>query len=564
MCGLFGIGWTKSLVKHSKIDTELLTEEIRSRGPDNFSQYVDDQLILAHRRLSILDLDPRASQPMLSSDGRYVMVFNGEIYNFKEIRESIQDVAWRTTGDSEVVIEGFRLFGINFFSQLDGMFSIFIYDRENKIGYAARDRSGEKPFYYLRSSNKFVFSSSIETFYAHFKDEIAISEDQLEEYELLGFNKNDRTLFKEVFELPPGKYMEINFSGDKICQKVNSYWTPSIVKKTKKDIDHLSDELDVLIHKSIKARLVADVDVGVFLSGGLDSSLVATIAAKYKKDLKAFSIGFENKAFDESSDAERVARSCGLIHHKRILSSLDVKQYLLKFEELKKVPFFDQSIVGLLPLSEMASKHVKVVLTGDGADELFGGYHYHFFGNVLINLPFIWLPDFLLRNGKSKVLTLLKIKDPYDRYLYIKSLDKCLYYKTINNKNSKLSREKKNILEYDFLNVLPKLYLNKVDIGSMAYSLEARAPYLSNEIIDWGQRLPIKFKFNIFKNKIILKKVAERYLPKDIIYKNKKGFGVPLFDVDERLSSYHAWNKLKLSVFCDSFIKPSGKIENRY
>jgi len=556
MCSILGlISFDKKIF--SQLNFISASNCMKHRGPDN-SNYVSDKKYFqfAFNRLSILDLSSSGNQPMTSSCGRYICMFNGEIYNFKKIYHSIKsNFIWNGSSDTEILLNAWIHWDIECLNKIDGMFAFSIWDKKLKKIIIARDRAGEKPLYYYKSKNSILFSSRpapILKLLPNLKKKYDSSSVAL--YLESGYFPRNKSFFDKIHKLEPGAYIEFdenNFS-------INQYWSvnnfnPNVSKET--TLDLLVKECELLLTKSILDRLSSDKPLGFFLSGGIDSSLIVALASKItnKKNINAFNLGFHHSDFDESDEAFFVSNILGinLEQHKLTPSSLIklIPNMHKKFDE----PFFDSSCIPLMALSEFAKKKVDVVLTGDGGDELFGGYKYFSIIKIL-NTPGLdkkWIRKiFAFLSSKygthqSKLLShTLSIQCPIEQFSFIRSVRKdfisvmrddniqenMLQTQFINSSekmNASLNAVDK-VMRLDFLHTLNDDYLQKTDLATMANSLECRSPFLSKNLIEWSLSIPSKFKVSYWEKKIVLKKLAEKFFPKKFIYKKKKGFELPI------------------------------------
>ena len=549
MCGVAGF-ISKS---YNKKDLKKMTDALSHRGPDASGHFFDQDkgIALGHRRLSILDLSDYANQPMSSHCGRYVMVYNGEVYNFKEIANRLKKTNWKTSSDSEVILEAFVAWGIDFVHQLNGMFAIAIYDKKEDKLFLFRDRMGIKPLYYFYNNKDLIFSSELKAICAIKKD-LEISKNAIYAYLHLGYIPNNQTIYKEIFKLKQSSYI-IYHNGEILNE---SYWkiTNKISKNINQDLVKSKKELKFLLQESIEKRLISDVPIGTFLSGGIDSSLVTAIAQDVNNSpINTFSIGFDNKKHNESFHAKKVANYLGTHHNEFILKEQDaigeIENIMNHFDE----PFADSSALPTMLVSKMARRHVTVCLSGDGGDELFMGYGAYIWANR-INSLFLGT----LRQPISKILeksNLNKIKrgaqvfkSPIKNWKsHIFSQEQNLFSEkeinqlikknpdntTINNLNS--IRDFNRTLSYseqqaffDLNYYLIDDLLVKVDRSSMYSSLEARVPLLDHNIIEFALNLDQKFKINNGIQKYILKELTYDYIPKKIMERPKWGFSIPL------------------------------------
>ncbi len=561
MCGICGyIGYSEPGVLFG------MTEVMRNRGPDGQGEYHDDELgvHLGHRRLAIVDLEGGV-QPMASEDGAIVVVFNGEIYNHLELRAELISLgcSFRTDhSDTEVLIQGYLLWGKDLLLKLNGMFAFAIFDRKTRQLLFARDRFGEKPLYYTIGSSCFVFASDLGALKKHPQTPTRLSLIGLQKYFAYGYVPSPATLFEGVYKLPAGHWLEYDINSRKF--KVDKYWQFAIEpEETGRQEDDLADELRNLLRLAVGRRLVSDVPVGLFLSGGVDSSTILALMAEKldPENINTFTIGFNERSFDESRYAKSLANLFGTNHHEKILDlaqARDLTEFLLsKIDD----PFCDASILPTFLLSDFTSKHVTVALSGDGGDELLGGYD-----PILALTPSsIYrgiVPTFLHRGMKSLV-NLLPVSNSnmsldfklrcwlngvsYGSELWnpvwMSPLDPELIGEIFNSplraedlyseaieawNNSKSAATLDRTLEFYTKFYLQESVLQKTDKASMLCSLEARAVFLDNDLVEFCRRLPNRYKLRNGQRKYLLKKAIGDLLPKEVLYRRKKGFGIPL------------------------------------
>ncbi len=554
MCAISGLfnweGITPSEI--SKVKHSL--SEMEYRGPDFSAIQSDTYSILGHNRLSILDLNPRSNQPMSSSDGRYSIVFNGEIYNFKEIKALLEQegIVFHTTSDTEVLLQGFAKYGDAVLKKLRGMFAFVIWDTHKKEIFVARDRFGEKPLYYFYKEKKqFGFASNLSGIVALTEDELIINKQAI--YELLSQQYIDNTtcIYHGIEKLEPGCFMKItNIS----CETIK-YWSANYKNKIDVDFDESKTKLHGLLISAVEEQLVADVPVGLFLSGGVDSSVIAALATQNKKDITAITMSVPNdKNVDEAAAAAYVAQKLNINHRIVALDGSCVKNlpFILKTIE----PLADASLIPSMAIAKAAKNDFKVMLSGDGGDEVFGGYNRPINFN---NYPFMG-NDFTQRViGK-----IIKSSDsfPYN-YLYSKFNDARVFKwgglkQYYNNKslavvqtkrlfktahcfeNTQLCHylESENFTEEEvdklmYVGVKSNLandFLFKMDSANMFYSIESRAPFLDYRIIDFTSRLKINQLMPNRIDKEMLKSIGTNYLPKEFFNLPKKGFSIPYYE----------------------------------
>jgi len=521
MCGIFGFVDRAGVFDQGAL--EKMSQLLLHRGPDDFGFFVDQKngIYFGHRRLSIVDLSSAGHQPMANEDGTIQIIFNGEIFNFKEIREELiaRGHAFSSRTDTEVIIHAYEEYGMGCLQKFNGMFAFAIYDKRKQEIVLVRDRIGIKPLYYQQRDNIFSWASEVTAFRALGKLQInptAISE-------LLGFQylpSNERTTIKDVFKLPPGHFLIYNMESKTIS--IAQYWK----LKLDNNISGLAfssakEGLEKLLIDSIKLRLEADVDVGVMLSGGLDSSVIAAIAQKNSsKRVRTYTAGFDEKK-DERPFAKIVANYIGAQYEEVMIVPgqivTDIEKLITHFDDLNT--FDGGLLVNYLIADKMHERGIKVILLGEGADEIFGGYSW--FG--LSKLPFNALPTYL------------------KKYLYYYSTSRNLsfaafrHFQEINKMFSGL--DKKNIRNtfdlisnYEITCQLPNNYLMKVDKGTMAQSVEARVPYLDYRVVEFAYSLKTDYKlkglcqnFKKTNEKYILREIARNYLPDEIVTRKKRG-----------------------------------------
>lgn len=554
MCGFLGFVGKDQNINKSKFIRAL--NSLHSRGPDNTDYYFAKNCLLGHKRLSVIDLSKKASQPMTDSSRRFMIVYNGEIYNFRELKKDLSryNINWLTNTDTEVVLYSYIKWGTKCLNKFEGMFSFAIYDKKERSVFAARDRMGVKPFYYSSCNNNFIFSSRPQ---AILKLNSNLSKffnnESVNIYLSAGYVPAPLSIYRDLKQIPSGCYL--NWKSSRI--KIKKWWDPNHILAEKnsnvKSLDVYEKELEDVFVNSIKKRLISDVPVGVFLSGGIDSSLITALVKKVKKDkLKSFSIGFLEKKYDESSYSKNVANFLGIENETQLLSSQDLLKLMPNFEENFDEPFSDSACFPTMALSRLAKNSVKVVLSGDGGDELFGGYHYY---KLVKNIDTIMkLPNFLknliisgtelIPNHKFQLLSnALKQKNSIHAFGFMRSVSKDFYKFLNKNKNENLFTDffyksftempkNQKLEEYatrlDLKHTLGDGYLQKLDLSTMAFSLEAREPFLDTKIVEFSLKLPWKLKYNKGVTKFLLKRISKKYLPNQIINRKKRGFEVPI------------------------------------
>lgn len=582
MCGITGVIYTKKDFTFSPEALSRSTDLLFKRGPDDAGSWVEGNVGLGHRRLSILDLSPSGHQPMFSGDGRYAAVYNGEIYNFTELRQELgKNFEWKSDSDTEVLIAAYAVWGAECLLRFHGMFAFAIWDRHKKVLFAARDRMGIKPLYYHHSDHAFAFASRPRALFSLFPGlSNEIDEQALRFYLEIGYVPAPFAIHKKIRKFPPAHYLL--FGNNEL--QIKRYWDfraiipdASLIKRPEED---LLDELDEIVSRSVKSRMISDVPLGAFLSGGIDSSLVVAMMARHSTHpVKTFTIGFSEKKYDESPHAQAVANFLGTEHHCEYLNVDDLLQLMPTFKEEFDEPFFDSSAFPVMAVSRLARRHVTVSLTGDGADELFGGYHYYQIAQKMNH--FFSLPQLarnmaaalvgILPQHKFKLLSgALSQPDRASAFAFSRSIAKDFggvllpevleRTQSIGQLFSIASLEfpsglhpSEQGMRLDAFYTLPDDYLQKVDVASMAFSLESRDPLLDQDIVEWSMKLPLSLKLRGNTNKYLLRKLAYRYVPREILDRPKQGFSVP---IDSWLRGpLNKWAEERLndrSLFCSS------------
>lgn len=563
MCGI--CGFTSKIENSHKYLKDMLTP-IKSRGPDAEGLFYDEKINLGHTRLSIIDLNQRSNQPYFDKSSGLTIVFNGEIYNFKQLRQDLisnKNCKFFTSSDTEVILKSYYYYGLDCFSKFDGMFAIGIWDSKNSKLILARDRFGEKPLYYsffdYNGKKEISFSSNLNSLKFSPKFNHSINKKSLKSYLINNYVNSYETFYEGSKNIEPGSILI--FENNQI--RVKKYFDIGehfqIREKYKKfDLE----EFDQILIDSVKSRLVSDVEVGIFLSGGLDSSIIASVAKKLGMNIKSFTLGFQEESYDESKKADYVSKYLDISNEKIFINenNLDnIEDIVLSFGE----PLSDTSIIPTFLLSKFASKKVKVCLGGDGGDEIFYGYDTYNASQSYdiiekLNLNFILKHSQFLKNylpaKKTKVNFFYALKkfikafEEKDKKFFVhqfwrqindnQSLSKILN-KDVYNEISNLNINNYDIITenidifsqrnlFDFKSFLEKDVLVKSDRCSMANSLELRSPFLSNQIFEYMCNLDPKEKFQAFNKKKILKNIARKYLPKKIINQRKRGFNAPI------------------------------------
>jgi asparagine synthase (glutamine-hydrolysing) len=553
-------------------------ESISHRGPDASGTFYDEHILLSHLRLSIIDLSEKANQPMHSQCGRYVMIYNGEVYNFQELLEEIKDYRpgfmTKTHSDSEIILESFAIWKTELPNKLNGMFAIAIWDKQHQTLFIFRDRIGIKPIYYYRRGEETAFASELKALVAHpeIKKNLTINYTAVNQFLNLGYIPAPNSIYGEIKKFPAGHYAIIQ-NGE---FKLFPYWQPE--KKIRPgaritDPDLALQELKKLIESSVKYRLISDVPYGTFLSGGIDSSLVTAVAQSlHTGAINTFSIGFWQKDFDESGYARKVAEYLGTNHHELMVNEDDALQWMPRLNDTYDEPYADSSAIPTLLVSAMAKKHVTMTLSGDGGDELFMGYGAYKWAERLRN-PFISMLDkpisFMLKYGPEKYRRASSLFDKVpgnqikshifsqEQYLFNrKEIGKILQNPFIRHfeldenfseELSFLSAAEQQAL-FDLKYYLPDDLLVKVDRASMHFALETRVPLLDYRIVEWALNLHPSLKLNHGETKWILKRLLYQYVPSEFFNRPKRGFAVPL----------QKWLQKELKDFAYDYLNPDA------
>ncbi|MEA2715121.1 MAG: hypothetical protein QOG91_149 [Candidatus Parcubacteria bacterium] len=557
MCGISGYSGRGDAAILRKMN-----ETLRHRGPDDAGERIWNTTGFAFRRLAIIDLSVAGHQPMSNEDGTVWVIFNGEIYNFAELKDMlVKRHSFKSATDTEVIIHLYEEIGTEVFSKIQGMFAIALYDTKKDRLILARDRLGKKPLYWGIHDGTFLFGSELKSLMAHPSFSKELDLESLNKYFLYEYVPTPRSIFKNVSKLEAGTFLIWN--GREAAKE--AYWKPTFMPKESSFADSLV-KLDRSLEAAVADRLVADVPLGIFLSGGIDSSAVAYYAVKANRGpVKTFSIGFEEPSFDESGYARRAARALCTEHHEKILSVKDCLELIPEIGERLDEPMADASLVPTYLLSKFTREHVTVALGGDGGDELFCGYDTFLahrlaglYGKIpaFIRTAIIERAALAMPTSHSNMSLDFRIKKfvsgfegdrDFRNQRWLGAFDRkerqALFSAAVSDAVSRqnefddIERLIRGSDSRDFYDRLGLVYermymmddiLVKVDRASMMNSLEVRAPFLDTRVVDLANRMPTWFKFRGLERKYILKKLMEDKLPRDIIYRKKKGFGMPV------------------------------------
>jgi asparagine synthase (glutamine-hydrolysing) len=558
MCGIAGYFGNDEAEAGQII--QAMTACISHRGPDATGIFRSGSFAFGHRRLSIIDLTYAANQPFISSDGKYAIIFNGEIYNYRVLRQRLRAehrVEFRTTSDTEVLVEGFGVWGEAMVSQLEGMFAFAIADLHTGVLMLARDRVGKKPLYYANNSSGFYFASEIKALLAvpSIRATLGVNRKSISTFLHLGYIPEPDTIYYGIGKFPAGSIGEI---GSDQNFRIARYWNlnEAISNQGRKRESEPVKSLTNLLETAVKQRLISDVPLGTFLSGGTDSSLVTALASRHVKGkLKTFSIGFRESSFDERKYAEAVASRLKTDHTAYELSQRDAMQLVHEYLDHFDEPFADTSAIPTMLVSRLARQQVTVALTGDGGDELFQGYGSYTWASrlnseywKLLRNPLRNLFDISANNRLQRISDLLKTpeyggirshifsqeqyffsQDEIQKRLLIQPDDALIFeYEDPGSiSNLRLTQGEMQAL-FDFHYYLKDDLLLKVDMSSMHYGLECRCPLLDHNVIEFAFGLPIEYKVRKGETKWILKELLQRFLPDDLVFRKKWGFSVPL------------------------------------
>ena len=598
MCGINGfIDWSK------KITEDVLkksTDSIAYRGPDDSGYQLyknnDCNVGFGHRRLSILDLSALGHQPMHDSSNEHSIIFNGEVYNFQEIRNPLLEAGYKfkSNSDTEVLLYGLKHFGPKAIDSFIGMFAIAYYDQVRQKVFLIRDRAGVKPLYYYQDSDRLLFSSELKSFheYDFFKKDVDSAAVKL--FFKYGYIPAPHTIFKNTFKLLPGHYLEIDLRTKKTT--LHKYWDVyDYYNKPKLDIseDEAIREKDKLLHSAFNYRMIADVPVGVFFSGGYDSATLAAILQADATDkIKTFTIGFHEAEYNEAPHAKKIANFLGTDHHEYYCTHEEAAAIIPQLPYFYDEPFGDTSAIPTIMVSQVARKQVTVALSADAGDEIFGGYNRYgylrkmqqrlkYFPSMLTgitskvmnavdanSIPYIKdRPG--LENVYNMMSRIVHTKDIFEQNAILSSKYEekqvAEMLRVVNTENPETSFNSQShlnkhnddfskILAVDFKTYLPDDILVKIDRASMSVALEGREPLIDHRIIEWAAQLPIDLKIRGKEKKYLLKKIAHRYIPEELMNKPKMGFGVPIT----------VWFKNELKELFEEYLSKESLDKNEF
>ena len=603
MCGLTGFcDFNKRL---ALADLQSAADCLKHRGPDDSGTVVFNtpraSIGLGHRRLSILDLSAAASQPMYSDDKSIVLILNGEIYNFLEIRKELEGLghSFHTRSDTEVIIHSYLQWGIEGVHRFIGMFAFVLYDQKKELLFMLRDRAGVKPLHFYKRDNCLLFASELKaiTSYPVFKKEI--NEEAVSLFFKYGYIRYPHTIYKNTWKVQPGHYVRVDLAKG-TSEEVKYYDVLDHYNKPKLKIseEEAIDEVDRLFTSAFQYRMVSDVPVGIFLSGGYDSSVVSAVLQKNnKQQLKTFTIGYHEKKYNEADHAKKVAGYLGTDHHEYYCTTKEAQDIFPMLADIYDEPFGDSSAIPTTLVSRFARQQVTVALSADAGDEVFAGYNRYpqllklnrvmsrtpqpvknTLAGVLPGIPFRYMPFFKERTQKMAKLAEVfatqnekDISDTLSRHYTNRQLLKLLPHFNqqvnlyddvgrINNENDFIN----TLLALDYKTYMVDDILVKVDRATMSVGLEGREPLLDHRIVEFVAQLPSSLKYHNGEKKYLLKKVAHRYIPEALLNRPKTGFGLPVYEWfrnDLREYLYYYLNEEQLSKH--DFIDTAAAIKLR-
>ncbi len=544
MCGF--VGFTNRIADDGAVLHEMM-DRIAHRGPDSDGAYIDEAICLGFRRLSIIDL-AEGDQPIFNEDGNLVLLFNGEIYNFPDLRRELLSLGhtFRTHSDSEVLVHGYEEYGTALVEKLRGMFAFVIWDKTTRTLFGARDPFGIKPFYYATMGETFLFGSEIKAFLPHPAFEKELNEEALAHYLSFQYSPTPETFFRGVFKLMPAHY----FVWQDGKMELTRYWRPNFSPEDG-TLEFYADQVDKTLRESVEAHKISDVEVGSFLSSGIDSSYIAEAA---KVD-KTFTVGFESDdgdRYNEIGYAKEFAKTIGVENISKVITP---EEYWTEFPHIQyhmDEPLADPAAIALYFVSKLASQYVKVVMSGEGADELFGGYRIYqepitltaydklpFFlrrliGKIAAHLPQKHGINYLVRRGKTveeRFIGNASIFSAAERAKLLKNPTSAVTPQQLCAPVYEEVRDKDVITRMQYLDInlwLMGDILLKADKTSMANSLELRVPFLDKKVMELAEKIPTNCRVNTVTTKLALRKAAEKTLPRRTATKDKLGFPVPI------------------------------------
>ena len=603
MCGIAGFIKSKKENGLNQKTLMMMLKKLDHRGPDFKDYWIERNVFLGHTRLSIIDVSEKGNQPMVSHSGRFVIIFNGEIYNFKDLKLKLEKqkkiINWNGNSDTEVFLECIDFWGLtNALKLARGMFAFSIWDKKTKLLTLARDSIGEKPIYYGSFTNIFVFSSELKAIKSGFKKYLTHSKNEMNMMLRFGYVPSPKTIYKNVFKLLPGHAISIN-EETKIVKQIKWFDLQEEINKSRqKTINYNENKLHNVLRSAVKEQMNSDVPLGCLLSGGVDSSLITALMQEQSiNKINTFTIGFTEDLYDEAKYAKEISRKLNTNHHELYVDSKTALDIIPKLPIIYDEPFGDSSQIPTILVSQLAGSYVKVCLSGDGGDELFGGYNRHIWSETIFNLlndsiilqklikniflrlsPNNWnkfykalsflLPNALkVNNFGEKLYKILEVANFNSKEdLYIKLIsqirsdlpinhqyDEVEFFKNKINWSNEFSYLE-NLMLSDTLNYLPDDILVKVDRASMSCSLETRAPFLDLRVVKEAWQIPIEKKINKKSGKLPLKNILNKYLPQELIKRPKQGFALPI----------DTWLRTSLREWAENLLDDKTLEENLY
>jgi asparagine synthase (glutamine-hydrolysing) len=589
MCGIVGIVDFSTASKSLEETIYLLLSTIEHRGPDGQGAWFDQRagIALGHRRLSIIDLTATGKQPMVSPSGNLVITYNGEIYNFSSLKNELIPLGHRFVGtsDTEVILHAIEQWGLeNALKKFSGMFAFCLWDQKNQVIHLARDRMGEKPLYFGKIGNTFIFASELKPIQKLLGNYLKINDYSTSLFFRFGYIPIPFSIYHGIFKLPPGMHLSLPININKLKNSfvtwedfipfLKSYWdrldsSPQEKLIFSNDAEAIKS-LEEILTQVVGEQMVADVPYGAFLSGGIDSSTIVAVMQKISsRPINTFSIGFNDPRFNEASVAKAIAAQLGTNHVEQYLTPQDCINILPELTHIYDEPFADSSQIPTIFVSRLARKTVKVALSGDGGDEVFGGYNRYLIGKIFFDklklpgldlkkilFPFVYLlshasaqkfmcsllpPSWKLEEFDNSLQKLKRILSCDNAFMaYTKLVSRSDHLKFMNPSNPQ--EEKYLFFNPDFFHgsaadgmmlqdmnfYLPNDILTKVDRASMSVGLEARAPFLDRRMVEFALKLPSFYKLRGLKRKYLLRSLLYQYLPKNLFDRPKKGFSIPL------------------------------------
>ena len=589
MCGITGfIDSSRNLTQADLLSLSTrMADALIHRGPDDGGAWADMEsgIGLGQRRLSIVDLSPEGHQPMVSAAGRFVLVFNGEIYNFGKLRKELENLGQQFRGhsDTEVLLAAISQWGIEAaVKRCVGMFGFALWDRQEKVLSLGRDRAGEKPLYYGWMGKTFLFGSELKALQVHPAWQGTIDRNALALFMRHNCTPAPYSIYQGIYKLPPGNILALSLSqlAGQTLPQPKPYWSAREVAEAEQQknfggtTDEALAELESLLRDAVGGQMVADVPLGAFLSGGIDSSLiVALMQAQTSTPVKTFTIGFHEAGYNEAEFAKAVAHHLGTDHTELYVTSAEARAVIPRLPKLYDEPFADASQIPTFLVSQLARQHVTVSLSGDAGDELFGGYNRYFWARNIWN-KFGWVPRGIRKAAAAGITTVspahwnsafqglssiipenLKYNVPGDKLHKLAEVltvehPEAIYRSLISswknpaelvlhsqewptaltdkNQWATLPEFEQRMMYLDFITYLPDDILVKVDRAAMGVSLETRVPFLDHRVIEFAWRLPLAMKIHAGKGKWLLRQLLYKYVPRELIERPKTGFGVPL------------------------------------